>query len=68
MNFIHRGNDRLGLLVPIPRVKNYSTFDKMTKGQNWLGQIISFLNRENCEDETLYWMLKYVDELKNLTS
>ena len=35
MNFIHRGNDRLGLLVPIPRVKNYSTFDKMTKGQNW---------------------------------
>ena len=26
LNFIHHGNDEPGILIPIPRAKNYSTF------------------------------------------
>ena len=60
LKFIHRGNDRSGLLVAVPKAKTYATFDKMERTQNWLAQILDFVNNKNTEDDTFYWILKHI--------
>ena len=60
LHFIHRGNDRPGLLVPIPKAKTYETFDKMERRNKWLENSLLFLNKDNKEDDTHYWLLKHL--------
>ena len=60
INFIHRGNDRPGLLVAIPKAKTYSTFEKMQRTENWLDQIMEFFNNNNTTDDNFYWILCHI--------
>ena len=61
LNFI-RGNDKPGILIPIPRAKNYTTFDKNERQQHWFESIISFIDSHNntSRDDIIYWMLKHL--------
>ena len=60
LNFIHRGNDRPGLLVAIPKTKNYDVFDQMERREKWLENALNFINSNHNIDDTLYWLLQYV--------
>ena len=60
LNFVHRGNDRPGLLIPVPKSKNYDTFDKMQRKEKWLENALNFLNTNDDKDDTTYWLLKHV--------
>ena len=60
LNFVHRGNDRPGLLIPVPKSKNYETFDRMQRKEKWLEHALEFLNKNFSEDVTTYWLFKHV--------
>ena len=65
MTFIHRGNDRPGLLVAIPKAKNYVTFDKNERKNKWLEEIMHFIDNEKSNhDEIWYWLLKQIYKKK----
>ena len=59
LNFIHRGNDRPGLLVAIPRAKTCDTFERMYRKNDWIDEIVKFLNSGG-EDEKFKWICKYI--------
>ena len=44
MKFRHCGNVRAGFVVPIPRAKNYQTFEKNEWKERWLDKILKHLN------------------------
>ena len=62
LEFTHRGNNRKGLLISIPRAKTYESYDKNEKRQKWLESIFCFLTSHNnfTFDECFQWMLKNV--------
>ena len=52
-------NDKPGILTPIPRAKNHSTFNKNEHQQHWFEIIISFIVDHNnmSRDYIIHWML-----------
>ena len=62
LEFTHRGNNRKGLLISIPRAKTYESYDKNERRQKWLESIFCFLTSHNnfTFDKCFQWMLKNV--------
>ena len=61
LNFIHRGNDKPGRLVAIPKSKNYVSFDRTQRRTKWLDNVVhSISDKNNNPDETWYWMMREV--------
>ena len=64
MRFTYAGNGKPGFLVPIPRAKNYETFERSERRDKWLDKIVGFLvecNKEKIED-VYSWLLRYIYE------
>ena len=61
MAFTHVGNDKPGLVVPIPKSKNNVSFNKNQKRHKWLEQIFQFMieskNSTIVESDVAEWLL-----------
>ena len=47
MSFTYVGNDKPGIVIPIPQSKDYKNFSKNEKKHNWIEQILQFVMNKN---------------------
>ena len=65
LSFNYRGNDRPGLLIAVPKAKNYVTFDKNERTNKWLEEMMQFVKIDGEDsDEIWYWLLKQIYKKK----
>ena len=65
MHFSHLGNGKPGLLVQIPRAKNFLTYEKNKRKEHWLEACIQFIatnttSSSNSLDNVTAWLLKVI--------
>ena len=62
MKFTYAGNGKEGFVVPIPKAKNYATYEKNERRDKWLTKIIEYLKThsdDKCnDDDVCLWLLK----------
>ena len=67
MEFTYTGNGKPGFVMPIPRAKNYQTYEKNERTNKWLDSILVYLSKHSDGhskvDEVCSWLLR--DMYKN---
>lgn len=64
MHFTYTGNDKPGIVIPIPRSKDYNSFSKSERKYNWIEQIMQFvINKKHCTvdgEDVAVWLLRHL--------
>ena len=67
MEFTYVGNNKPGLVVPIPKSKDYVSFNKNERRYKWIEQVFQFMMKnKNCtieESDVAIWLLRHIHHI-----